>query len=303
MKEAIHSFLAYLTSELGLSQNTRLAYESDLRDFALFLSRRHKIKSPDQVARDHIAGYLQEMRRGGFEASSRKRRLAAIRAFYTFLSSEEGVVNIAAPILFPAPGRKLPHTISEEEIAELLEKTDGPLPIDLRDRALLELLYACGLRVTECLTLRLDDLNLNDGLIRCIGKGNKQRVIPVGECAVHRIALYLSAGRPHFQAKCAPTPYLFLSRRGGPMTRQAAFLILRKRALNAGLSIDHLSPHVLRHCFATHLLEHGAQIRAIQEMLGHASIATTQIYTHLNALQLLETHRKFHPRHGRGRGL
>ena len=297
MLRQVARFLDHLAFERGLSPNTRAAYETDLRHFVGFLQERHAARTFGDVTRDHISEYLSLLRKEGYQSTTRSRRLIAIKVLFAFLEGEGLLpVNPAAIIPSPALGRQLPHTITEAEIRQLLEAIPPDGDLNIRDRALLETLYACGLRVSEAVHLTLSDFRPDDRVIRCRGKGNKQRLIPIGHTACSWLQRYLAETRPRLADEAACGQTLFLSRFGKALSRQAIFQMLEKRAKLAGIA-PHLSPHVLRHCFASHLLAHGAQIRAIQEMLGHADIATTQIYTHVDTIQLQSTHARFHPRH------
>lgn len=301
MRVWIAQFLDHIACERGLSANTRAAYEADLAAFSAFLSARAGVAGFGAVTRDHIAGFLNDQRRAGMSAASVARRLVAIRMFFAFLCAE-GLVsqNVTEVMSTPRKGRVLPRTLSESDVARLLDSVAGAGALDVRDRCMLELFYACGLRVSEATALSTGDIRFDEDVVRCVGKGDKQRLIPLGKEARRWVELYLSQARPKL-AKGAEQQALFLTRRGAPFTRQGVFAMLVKRAQAARLDAG-VSPHVLRHCFASHLLAHGANVRAIQEMLGHADIATTQIYTHVDVEQVTRTHALFHPRHaGAGR--
>jgi integrase/recombinase XerD len=292
----VDAFLNYALTEAGLADNTVEAYHRDLRDFAGFVARRGAA-SPAAVTRAAVSLYLLDLRRRGLSAGTVKRRTAAIRSFYRFLQREELVEG--DPTLDLAPPRsplRLPRVLTEEEIARLLGAPQTATPQGLRDRALLELMYASGLRVSEATGLNLGDVDLSDEVVRAIGKGNKERVVPVGSKAIAALRVYLRAARPAFAGRRA-TQALFLSRRGGRLTRQGCWKLVRGYARRAGITRA-LTPHVLRHSFATHLLERGADLRAVQEMLGHASIGTTQIYTHVTRARLRDVYARAHPRDG-----
>lgn len=297
MRRQVAQFLDHIAYERGLSANTRAAYESDLLFFVTYLTQRGLARSFGDVTRDHIAAFLEAQRRQGLHAATRARHLIAIKVLLSFLCSE-GVVpaNVTSVMSAPAKGRVLPRTFSEEEVARLIGSVSGDTAFDVRDRAMLELFYACGLRVSELTALRVGDVRFAEGLVRCTGKGDKQRMIPLGEVAACWVRRYLDQARPGFARGNTEEACLFLTRLGSPFTRQGVFVMLQKRVSAARIDAS-LSPHVLRHCFASHLLAHGAQIRAIQEMLGHADIATTQIYTHVDEGQVTRTHAQFHPRH------
>ena len=298
MRDEIAQFLDHIAYERGLSANTRAAYEADLLIFAAFLESRCGITRFAHVTRDHIASFLEGQRRQGMRATTRARRLIAIRVLFAFLCAEGRVpADVTTVMDAPAKGRRLPHTLSEEEVARLIGSVSGDTGHAVRDRCMLELFYACGLRVSEVTALRVADVRLEEGVVRCVGKGDKQRVIPLGAEAARWVERYLTQARPRFARRSgASEACLFLTQRGTPFTRQGVFVMLAKRARAAQIG-SALSPHVLRHCFASHLLAHGAQIRAIQEMLGHADIATTQIYTHVDEGHVTRTHAQFHPRH------
>jgi len=297
MRSQIVQFLDHIAYERGLSGNTRAAYEDDLARFADFLERRCGVRTFRQVTRENVASFLDDQRRQGLSAATRARRLVAVKVLFAFLCAEGHVpADITRVMASPAKGRQLPKTLSEGEVARLLASISGAGPHDVRDRCMLELLYACGLRVSELTALHVGDIRFNERVVRCVGKGDKQRVIPCGDVAVEWLARYLEQARPHFAHGDTAEPHLFLTRRGTSFTRQGVFAMLAKRARAAGVC-QALSPHVLRHCFASHLLAHGAQVRAIQEMLGHADIATTQIYTHVDEEHVTRTHARYHPRH------
>jgi len=296
MRTQVEKFLDHIAYERGLSENTRAAYAADLETFIAFLEKDGKATTFAAVTRNHVAAFLDQQRKLGFRASTRARRLVAIKVLFAFLAGE-GVIpaDIAALMNAPRKGRTLPRTLSEEEVASLLAAIDGDAPLTVRDRSMLELFYACGLRVSEVASLRLSDVRLDDAVIACVGKGNKQRLVPLGAVAEAWLRRYLAESRPRLARGNTTQSTLYLTVRGAPFTRQGIFAMLRKRAGEAALARS-VSPHVLRHCFASHLLAHGAQIRAIQEMLGHADIATTQVYTHVDDGQARATHARFHPR-------
>jgi len=297
MRDGVTRFLESVAFERGLSENTRVAYERDLRLFTAFIEHSYGIRSFNQVSRKHITAFLEQQREQRLSPATRARRLVALKSLFAFLHGE-GILRDNVTDLLPSLPRekRLPKTLTENEIIRLLSSIAGMSPYDLRDRAMLEMLYACGLRVSELTSLRVRDVLFDKAEVRCTGKGNKQRVIPLGQSAATCTRRYLQLARPRFAKGDVTQTALFLTQRGRPFTRQGVFAMLLKRAAAAQIRPE-LSPHVLRHCFASHLLEHGAQIRAIQEMLGHADIATTQIYTHVNARQITATHARFHPRH------
>jgi len=297
MRGLVAQFLDHIACERGLSDNTRAAYGKDLELFVVFLEKAGGVDGFQQVTRGHVQAFLDEQRRQGRRVTTRARRLIAIKVFFAFLCAEGYVPdNVAEVMSAPAKGRGLPHTLTEPEVAALLGSVSGTTAMDVRDRCMLEFLYACGLRVSELTALRIDDVRIGDGVVSCVGKGDKQRLIPLGEEACRRFERYLAEARPKYARGDGSERHVFLTRLGRPFTRQGVFALLVKRAQAAGIGTA-VSPHVLRHCFATHLLARGAQVRAIQEMLGHADIATTQIYTHVDEGRVTRTHAQFHPRH------
>jgi len=294
LDEQLQRFLDYLIIERGLAQNTTAAYGRDMAQFAVFATE-HKIQDAGEITEETIAEYQAFLRNASYKVSSTARKLAAIRAFLKFMS-REGEVNseLIESVENPHPERRLPKTLSEEEVVALLSQPDTSKPNGLRDRAMLETIYATGLRVSELINLKIEDINLAVGFVRTVGKGAKERVVPLGEIAVEFINLYLTEVRPAY-SKNRRSEYLFLTNRGAPMTRAAFWKIVKKYAREAGIK-KQITPHVLRHSFATHLLNHGADLRSIQEMLGHASVATTQIYAHVTREHLREAYKKAHPR-------
>lgn len=292
--EAIAAFLDELAYARGLSENTRAAYGSDLRAFCDFLARR-SVHDLSQVRREDIGAFLGTERKAGLAETTRARRLITLKVFFTWLSEERALPrNPAETLERPRLWPSLPGTLTEEEVRALLRAADGETPIAIRNRAILELLYACGLRASELISLEEDDVHLAEAFLRCTGKGQKQRVVPIGSPAIRALEIYREASRP-LLARGKRSPALFLSNRGRAMSRKTLWRIVVDTAGKAGLW-GKVHPHTLRHCFATHLLDHGANIRAIQEMLGHADISTTQIYTHVDTSSLIEMHRRFHPR-------
>ncbi|MBO5642776.1 MAG: tyrosine recombinase [Kiritimatiellae bacterium] len=296
LKDDIADFVASLLLEKGLSSNTSLAYSSDLSFFRDFLSKRAKTES-SEVVRSDITQFLEVERDEGKSSATRTRRVAALRGFFSFLVSQ-GVLKTAPSELIESSrrARVLPRVLSEDETQNLIELITAEDPRSLRDRAIIEFLYGCGLRVSELCAIRLDDIVADGELLRVMGKGSKERLIPLGNAAGNALCNYLDKSRPTFPKLPEFESILFVTRLGRPFTRQGIFKLLRERAAIAGISANRISPHVLRHSFASHMLQHGADIRAIQEMLGHADIGTTQIYTHIDERKFGEMHRRFHPR-------
>jgi integrase/recombinase XerD len=288
----VDQFLLYLKIERGLADNTISAYGRDLAVFLNFLENRSL--SLERVQTADIEAYLREMRRT-VSARSTARALSSIRMFFRFLIAERfREINPARLIDSPKLDKRLPDVLSAAEVEKLLSSPSGERPASLRDRAMLELLYATGLRVSELVGLRIRSINLEAGFVRTMGKGAKERVIPIGQKAVEAVRAYLDRGRLAF-VKQGTGSELFLSYRGRAISRQGFWKIIKNHALKAGIT-KNLSPHSIRHSFASHLLEGGADLRSVQFMLGHADIATTQIYTHVTHSRLKEVHEKFHPR-------
>jgi integrase/recombinase XerD len=291
-------FLAYLEFERGLSRNTLEAYRSDLLQFGAFLSRR----DTDVLAAEHVdlAGFLSELANGGPERppvapATLQRKAACLRSFYRHLRREgELHHDPTADLRAPRKSQKLPQVLSRDEVARLLRAPRGADPGALRDRALLELMYACGLRASEAIGLEVGDVDLDAGVLRARGKGAKERLVPIGREAILATRAYRDRGRPALVG-LRDEPRLIVNRRGSGLTRQGLYKIVQRYARDVGLE-GRMSPHTLRHTFATHLLAGGCDLRSLQEMLGHADIATTQIYTHLSAERLKDAYFKAHPR-------
>ena len=295
MQEAIDSFILYLATERGLSANYQLSNRQSLHAFAQWLAEAKQVTAPGAVTHDHITEYLGVCKKSGRAAASIKLIVVAIKVFFRFLHLRKMVrKDVAETLPLPRGEHYLPETLNEAEVIRLLESIPTDQPLGLRDRAMIELLYASGLRVSELVNARLEHLHLEEKVIRVTGKGNKTRLVPVGKSARDTIAAYLERERPKY-VKRRTGSELFLSVRGGKLTPQRCWQILKARARFAGLE-GNVYPHLLRHSFATHLLGGGADLRMIQEMLGHADISTTQIYTHVDQSRLKAVHRKFHPR-------
>lgn len=296
LESDVEAFLAAVLLEKGQSANTVESYGRDLRFFGQFLATRGKTQSA-AVTRADIVDYLAAERDEGLKGSTRARRTAAIRAFFRYLTARRLVPHDPTELLeAPKKALVLPRVLSEAEVAAMLDAVAGDDPRTRRDRALLEVMYGCGLRVSEACDLKLDDFVADGELVRIFGKGSKERVVPLGGAAGRALRLYLDAGRAAFARDDPGETHVFLTRLGRPFTRQGVFKVIRERAAAVGIMADRISPHVLRHCFASHLLAHGADVRAIQEMLGHADVATTQVYTHVDVRRFAEVHR-LHPRH------
>jgi integrase/recombinase XerD len=291
-------FLAYLEFERGLSRNTLEAYRSDLLQFGRFLEARG-VSALDAGPGD-VAAFLEYLARGDSERSPASpatvhRKSACLRSFYRHLR-RDGLRDSdpTATLSAPRRARKLPQVLTRGEVERLLSQPRGTDPAALRDRALLELMYACGLRASEAIGLELADLDPEDSVLRARGKGSKERVVPVGQAALRALRAYFERGRPAL-VKGLPEAHLFVNFRGRALTRQGLYKIVRRHAVTAGLA-DRMSPHTLRHTFATHLLAGGCDLRSVQEMLGHADVATTQLYTHLSSERLKDVYFRAHPR-------
>ena len=290
----VKNFLSYLTVEAGLSENTILAYGRDLKDF-LEHCKSSNIKHLSGIKPAIIQDYLRVLTKDQKSESSIKRALVAIRMLLRY-SKLMGLIDddFTAILEGPKIWQRLPGICSRRQVINLLNAPDLAEPFYLRDKAMLELLYATGIRAGELAGLRISDLNLDIGYLRCLGKGNRERVVPVGKAAIEATAEYLDKLRPRL-AKPFSNNFLLLSRTGWPVSRIEVWRLVKKYAVRAGMPRN-LTAHTLRHCFATHLLTGGADLRSVQEMLGHVDIATTQIYTHVDLERLREIHRKFHPR-------
>lgn len=290
----IEDFLHYLTVERGLAKNSVVAYGHDLAKFRRFLN--HKGRSARHVRQGEIDEFARRLSQDGLSARSIARALNAVRMFYRFLVAEKIVADDpTAQVRSPRMLKSLPRYLTLEEVDRLLGSPDPGTPLGQRDAAMVELLYATGLRVSELMSLRLRDINLEAGYLRCVGKGSKERLVPMGRQASQKLRAYLEGGRPGIASGGGAHPSLFLNSRGRGLSRQGFWKILKRYGRTVGLR-GKLSPHVLRHSFATHLLERGADLRSVQMMLGHADISTTQIYTHINRERLRKIYRDFHPR-------
>jgi len=292
MDELADQFINYLRVERGLADNTVQAYSRDLTRFFLFLEERKL--SPLEISRDRITEHVGMLARR-LSSKSVVRNISAIKTFFRFLVSEGMIKSSPARLLeTPRLYRRLPGVLSQAEVERLLSQPDPSKPVGQRDRAMLELLYATGLRVSELVGLKNSNINLEAGYVRTLGKGSKERIVPMGEKAMEAVKEYLSDGR-HKMAKGANSPCLFLNFRGRGMTRQGFWKIIKKYGRDA-LIKKKITPHSIRHSFASHLLEAGADLRSVQVMLGHADISTTQIYTHVTRERLKELHERCHPR-------
>ncbi|HGO5855358.1 TPA: site-specific tyrosine recombinase XerD [Mannheimia haemolytica] len=289
----IEQFLDTLWQEHGLSQNTVASYRSDLERFSDYFSEPKAFLSLDHI---DLQGFLGERLEQGYKATSSARMLSCLRKFFRFLCLEHYRQDDPTLTLSsPKRGASLPKSLSEDQVMDLLDAPNTLDPIELRDKAMLELLYATGLRVTELVSLSMDNISLKQGVVRIIGKGDKERLVPLGEEANYWIQEFFQYGRP-ILLNNQQSDVVFPSRRGQQMTRQTFWHRIKHYAVLAGIDADKLSPHVLRHAFATHLVNHGADLRVVQMLLGHSDLSTTQIYTQVAKARLKSLHQQFHPR-------
>jgi integrase/recombinase XerD len=296
MGDQLKDFIHFLIVEKGLAKNTIVSYERDLKSYIHYLNSVENIQHLNDVQRVHIVHFLGLLKEQGKSSKTLARHIASLRAFHQFLlrdkvTDHDPSVHIETPKM----ERSLPKVLNIQEVETLLDSPKQNDHFGIRDKAMLEILYATGIRVSELIGLDLGDVHLTMGFVRCIGKGNKERIIPIGKTAANALKHYLEQGRPFFVNKKQREEALFLNHHGMRLTRQGFWKILKRLAAEAGIQKE-LTPHTLRHSFATHLLENGADLRAVQEMLGHADISTTQIYTHVTKTRLKDVYSKFHPR-------
>ncbi len=294
MEAMLNEFIYHLAVERGLAENTLTSYQRDLAGYILFC-RQKKFAYPEQTGRDAIMSYLYQLQSDRRAPTTIARHLASIRSFYRFMV-REGVLQSdpATDLESPKPVQKLPRVLTTGEVELLLGQPLSGEPAGLRDKAMLELLYATGVRVSELISLDLRNVNIDNGFIRCFGKGAKERIVPVGDVAVRYLKEYLARGRSKL-VKPGSSAAFFVNQHGRRLTRQGFWKIIKKYARKAKIQ-TRITPHTLRHSFATHLLENGADLRSVQEMLGHTDISTTQIYTHLTRKRLKEIYDRSHPR-------
>ena len=295
VQHTILQFIDHLWMENGLSENTLSAYRNDLANFAMWLTDNNQ--SLLNAKTIDIQSFLAHRFENGQKRRSDARLLSTLKRFYAYLMRENYITENPTLLLeAPKPEYHLPVTLSESQIEELLEAPDTSTDLGLRDRAMIELLYATGLRVSELISLQLSQISIEPGVIRVIGKGDKERLVPVGEIALEWLTNYLKRSRSSLLGMKSATNAVFVTRRGEAMSRQAFWYMIKRYATKAGMSTDALSPHTLRHAFATHLLNHGADLRVVQMLLGHSDISTTQIYTHVADQRLRELYADHHPR-------
>ncbi len=299
MQEQVIQFLEYLEVEQGYSQNTVSAYRNDLGQFLAYLQRLDLARRPrgwGNVTRDHIVSYMLDMKEREYASSTVARKVAAVKSFFNFLVEQEHLLrNPADELDSPKVEKHLPSAIPAEDVDRLLAAPQGESPTAYRDRALLESLYATGLRVSELVALDVADVDVTAGTVRCVGKGNKERVLPVYDQALEVINDYVTIGRPILVKNNLEEQALFLNRRGKRLTRQGLWLIIKRYVDDLDIQ-GHVTPHTLRHSFATHMLRGGAGLREVQQMLGHANISTTQVYTQISNDHLREVYDESHPR-------
>lgn len=295
MQELVESFLNYLSVERSLSNNTIAAYRRDLNKYISCLEK-SRISALSQSTRKDISDFMFRLKDNGLNASSIARNLAAIKVFYRFLVRER-ILKVDPSSLLDSPRlwKRIPDALSSQEVEDLLKGPSLRQTQGIRDRAILEVMYATGMRVSEAVNLKLTDVNLDAGFARCIGKGSKERIVPLGKQAIAALRRYLEEARPKLLKKSQAETILFLSRLGKRVSRQSFWKIIKAYARKARIK-KNIRPHTLRHSFATHLLEGGADLRSVQEMLGHADISTTQIYTHIDKNRLKLIHKTYHPR-------
>ena len=295
MEQEIDSFIRFLAVERGLSDNYQLSTRRSLTEFAAWCASAKQIMQARNVTLPLISAYLEHRKRSGLSASSIKLIVVALKVFFRFLGTKGGLDRDPTETLtLPRIERYLPETLNEIQVEQLIESVPTNQPLGLRDRAMIELLYASGLRISELANARLENLNFEERIVRVTGKGNKTRLVPVGRKACEALATYLSAERPKLVKRHSGSE-IFLSSRGTKLTTVRIWQIVKKWARHSGLEVN-IYPHLLRHSFATHLLGNGADLRIIQEMLGHADISTTQVYTHVDQQRLKAVHHKYHPR-------
>lgn len=298
LKQDIEEFIDHLSVERGLSRNTREAYQRDLKKYQVFL-KTQSVEESEKVRKEHVSGYLESLKRKRLAAASMARHLSSVRVFHRFLL-REGLVKSDPTEMTEGPKlwKKIPDVLTPEEIVRLIEVARGDSPMAVRDYAILECLYATGMRVSELVDLKMDQVHFESGYVRCLGKGSKERIVPLGRKALEALRTYCQTARPVLARKS--TSHVFLNRGGrgkiqGGLTRQFIWQMIKRYARLAGIQKT-IKPHAVRHSFATHLLGHGADLRSVQEMLGHADIATTQIYTHVETSHLKTVHDQYHPR-------
>jgi integrase/recombinase XerD len=297
LKDTVDAYLSWVELEKGRSKNTVLGYENDVSQFGEYLTEKFSLADWHLLKAEYIGDWQAELTRKNYSNASAARKMTAIRSFVRFMA-REGIIpaQSAENIHGPKLVRKLPSTLSVEDLNSLLKAPDATSAQGLRDRAIMELAYSSGLRVSEICSIRLEDINVDEGVVRVVsGKGSKDRLVPIGHAAIKALHRYITLGRQSFVKKQTGS-FIFLSARGRSISRKTVWHLIKVYATKAGLDAHKIKPHILRHSFATHLLAGGADLRVIQEMLGHADIATTQIYTKVDASRIMEEHAQYHPR-------
>jgi len=296
VKNYLKDFLHYLIVEKGLAENTIQSYRRDISDYLTFIEKKLQITDINHVTRVHIMQFLSHLKDEGKSSRTIARHIASIRSFHHFLILDKIVDHDpTVHIETPHPEFKLPKVLNTDEVDTLLNTPDVTTTLGLRDKAMLELMYATGMRVSELVNLNINDIHLSMGFVRCLGKGDKERIIPIGKMATEALKQYLEKARPKLINQKNKTDSLFMNHHGQRLSRQGFWKILKQMAVKAGIEKE-LTPHTLRHSFATHLLENGADLRSVQELLGHSDISTTQIYTHVTKTRLKDVYNQFHPR-------
>ena len=292
----VQDYIGYLVAERGASPATVRAYREDLDDYLSFLKDTYQVKEASEISREEILAFQSSLHKRGLATSTIARRTSTIKGYHKFLVRENLVSKDPAQMVgIPQKPEKLPDVLSINQVCSLLDGMPFVTPLEIRDATILEVLYGCGLRVSELVGLDLDRVRFDEGTLRVLGKGSKERLVPFSGLAIERVQIYLQDSRPYLTcSKAHPSPALFLNARGGRLSRQSVHKVVEKAGLRIG--IKNLHPHTLRHSFATHLLEGGADLRSIQEMLGHSDISTTQIYTHVQTAHLREEYLAAHPR-------
>jgi integrase/recombinase XerD len=294
-KDLLARYINHLALEKGLADNTLFSYESDLQRYIRYLDSRN-IQAASQITLIILQEYIGKLYDIGLASSSLARNFSAIRGFHQFLIANNLSDTDPSELLeTPRQKRALPQVLSVEEVTGIITQPNTETILGIRDRAMLEVLYGCGLRISELLTMKLNNMLLSDGLLRIFGKGSKERFTPIGDEAIHWLKIYIGRSRPQLSKGIYSKNIVFLNRRGKQMSRMGFWKILRKYSISANITHD-VHPHTFRHCFATHLLDNGADLRSVQELLGHADISTTQIYTHVSHQQLARIYKKYHPR-------
>ncbi|MFS0751517.1 site-specific tyrosine recombinase XerD [Oceanobacillus sp. 1P07AA] len=295
LEYAVEDFFHFLRIERGLSENTLSSYKRDLTNYLQYMKDHDKTASWDKISRTDIMGFLYTLKDQGKSTATISRHISSIRSFHQFLIREQITANDPSlHIETPKKDRKLPDILSQDEVDRLLD-IDMESKLSIRNKAMLELLYATGLRVSELISLKVSDLHLTMGFVQCFGKGSKERIVPLGDTAKYYLEKYISEARNSLIKKNRQEDALFVNQHGRRLTRQGFWKILKGLTLEAGI-VKSITPHTLRHSFATHLLENGADLRMVQEMLGHADISTTQVYTHVTKARLKDMYQAYHPR-------